>query len=253
MSTFLFGDDWKLNLARNKLRNATYVHKFGANPTPTNGVEESVWDGSTLYPWSTWDAGADNVYLKSSDAGDVSITVFIQGLDENYELQTEIVTLDATDPSATAVASANTYIRLFRMYNSSSTQEAGNITAHYGSGAGTVVAQITAGEGQTLMSIYTIPAGHIGLLLGWDFSGSANSAMTSRLMVRPENNVFRNQLQAASYGSNYNKDFSVPLGFTEKSDIDVRVTAGTGSATITSTFGMVIVKDNEFNLWSQGY
>lgn len=253
MSTFLLADDWKLNLARGKLRNAIHLHKFGANPTPANGIEESIWDGSNLYPWSTWDAGADNVYLKSSDAGDTSITVFIQGLDENYALQSEIVTLDGTDPSVTAVASANTYIRLFRMYNSSSTPEAGNITAHYGSGAGTVVAQITAGEGQTLMSIYTIPAGHVGLLLEWDFSGSANSAMTSRLMVRPENNVFRNQHQAASYGSQYHIDFSVPLRFTEKSDIDVRVTAGTGSATITSTFEMVLVQDNEFNEWSQGY
>jgi len=253
MSTFLFGDDWKLNLARNKLRNAFHVHKFGANPAPANGIEETVWDGSALYPWSTWDAGDDNVYLKSSDSDDAGITVFIQGLDADYNLQSEIVTLDGTDPATTAVASSNTYIRLFRMYNTSSTQEVGNISAHYGSDAGTMVAQITAGEGQTLMSVYTIPAGHVGLLMEWDFSGSANAALNARLMVRPSGNVFRNQHKAATYGGQYHKDFTVPLRFTEKSDIDVRVTAATGSATIASTFELIVVQDNEFSLWSEGY
>ena len=253
MSTFLFGDDWKLNLARNKLRNAFHVHKFGANSSPANGVEETVWDGSNLYPWSTWDAGDDNVYLKSDDSDDAGITVFIQGLDADYNLQSEVVTLDAVDPSTTAVASSNTYIRLFRMYNTSSQQEVGDISAHYGSSSGTKVAQITAGEGQTLMAVYTIPAGHVGLLVEWDFSGSANAALDARLLVRPSGNVFRNQHQAATYGGQYNKEFTVPLRFTEKSDIDVRVTAGTGSATIGSNFELVVVEDNEFNVWSQGY
>lgn len=45
----------------------------------------------------------------------------------------------------------------------------------------------------------------------------------------------------------------VPLRLTEKSDIDVRVKAATGSATIASTFELVVVQDNEFNVWSQGY
>lgn len=253
MSTFLFGDDWKVNLARGKLRNASHVHKFGANFAPANGVEETVWDGSNLYPWSTWDAGDDNVYLKSSDSDDAGITVFIQGLDADYNIQSEVVTLDGTDPSTTAVASQNTYIRLFRMYNTSSQQEVGNISAHYASAGGTKIAQITATHGQTLMAVYTVPAGHVALLTEYDFSGSANAAISSRLMVRPSGNVFRNQHQAAVYGGQYHKDFMVPLRFTEKSDIDVRVTAGTGSATIATTFEMVIVKDNEFNQWSQGY
>jgi len=87
----------------------------------------------------------------------------------------------------------------------------------------------------------------------WDFSGSANAALNARLLVRPSGNVFRNQHNAATYGGQYHKDFMVPLRFTEKSDIDVRVTAATGSATIASTFELVIVEDNEFSQWSQGY
>lgn len=57
----------------------------------------------------------------------------------------------------------------------------------------------------------------------------------------------------STFGGQYHKDFSTPLVFTEKSDIDVRVTAGTGAATISATFEMVVVNDNEVALWSQGY
>jgi len=252
MSTFLFGDDWKLNLARNKLRNAFHVHKFGRNTAPANGMEETVWDGSNLYPWATWNAGADNVYLKSDDTGDESKTIFIQGLDADFNVQSETVTLDATN-STTGVASANTYVRLFRMYNSGNTDFVGNVGAHYGSASGTLVAQVLIGQGQTLMAVYTIPAGHTAYLMKYDFSGSANAAIASRLLFRPPNNVFRIQHSGAVYGGQYDYEFQVPLIVPEKTDIDLRLTASTGGATLSANFNMVVVKENAFSQWSEGY
>ena len=253
MTSFIFGDDWKLNLSRGKVRNAYAVHKFGSNPTPANGIEHTVWDGASLYPWASWDAGASLVYLKSSDAGDTSITVYIEGLDENYNVQSEIVTLDPTNPLTTAAVSVNTYIRLFRMYNSSATSELGDITAHYGSDAGVVVAQITAGEGQSLMAVYTVPLGHTALILNHEFSGSGASALKSRFMRRNAGEVFRNQHAGSVSGNQYNKTYAIPLVCGAKSDIDIRVIPSTGSSQITSSFEMVLIKDNEFTEWSSGY
>ena len=253
MSTFLLNDDWKIQAARGKLRNSYHVHKFGANSIPANGQEETVWDGSNLYPWTTWNGGADNVFLKSSDSNDAGITVFIQGLDANYDLQSEIVTLDSTDPTATAVSSSNTYIRLFRMYNTSNQQEVGNISALYGSASGTPVAIITAGEGQTLMSVYTVPDDHVALILKYDFSGSANSAIKSRLLTCVDGGTFRTQHAGSTYGGQYTYEFGVPLIATAKTDIDLRITAGTGSAYMAACFNLLVIKDNEFNVWSSGY
>lgn len=252
MSTFLLGDDWKINAARGKLRNAFPVHKFGRNTSPANGVEETVWDGSTLYPWSTWDAGADTVYLKSDATGDESKTIFIQGLDADFNLQSETVTLDASD-STTGVASANTYVRLFRMYNIGSVPFVGNVGAHYASAAGTLVAQVLINQGQTLMAVYTVPAGHTAYLLKYDFSGSANAAIASRLLFRYPNGVFRIQHSGAVYGGQYDYEFQIPLAIPEKADIDLRLTASTGSATLGANFNLLVVKENEFNQWSQGY
>lgn len=254
MSTFLFGDDWRIALARGKLRNALHIHKFGTNGAPANGVEETVWDGSTLYPWATtWDLGAANVHLKSSDEDDAGITVFIEGLDADFNVQSETVTLDATDPTTTAVASQSTYIRLFRMYNTSSQQEVGNISAHYSTAAGIKVAQIGAGEGQTLMAVYTIPAGWVGLVMHYEFSGSANASIRSRLMMRELNGVFRTMHKGATYGGQYEYVFGIPVTAAEKTDLDIRVTSGTGGAFMAATFNLLLVKENEFNEWSGGY
>jgi len=254
MSTFLFGDDWRVHLARGKLRNAIHIHKFAGNTAPANGVEETVWDGSSLYPWATtWDLGAANVYLKSDDADDAGITLFIEGLDVDFNVQSETVTLDATDPTITAVASQNTYIRLFRMYNTSSQQEVGDVSAHYGSAVGIKVAQINAGEGQTLMGVYTVPAGYLGLVMHYEFAGSANSPIKSRLLMREPNGVFRTMHKGATYGGQYEYIFGIPVTLAEKTDVDLRVTAGTGAAVITGTFNLVLVKENEFPEWSSGY
>ena len=252
MSTFLFGDDWKLNLARGKLRNAFHVHKFGRNTSPANGVEETVWDGSTLYPWSTWGAGADTVYLKSSATGDESKTIFIQGLDADFNLQSETVTLNAAD-STVGVASANTYVRLFRMYNPGSVPFVGNVGAHYASAGGTLVARILIDQGQTLMAVYTVPAGHTAYLMKYDFSGSANAAIASRLLFCEPGGVFRIQHSGAVYGGEYTYAFEIPLAIPEKTDIDLRLTASSGSATLGANFNLLVVKANEFNLWSTGY
>ena len=252
MSTFLFGDDWKLQAARGKLRNAFHIHKFGQNSAPANGVEETVWDGSNLYPWATWGAGADNVYLKSDDTGDESKTIFIQGLDADFNVQSETVTLDASD-STTVVASANTYVRLFRMYNTGNTAFVGNIGAHYGSASGTLVAQVLLGQEQTLMAVYTVPAGHTAYLMKYDFSGSANSAISSRLLFCEPNGVFRVQHSGSVYGGQYDYAFDIPLAIPEKTDIDLRVTAGTGSAIIGANFNLIVVKENAFSEWSEGY
>ena len=253
MSTFLFGDDWKINAARGKLRNSFHVHKFGRNSSPANGTEETVWDGSTIYPWSTtWFLGPAKVFLKSSDTGDESKTIFIQGLDADYNLQSETVTLDAAD-STVAVESANTYVRLFRMYNNGSTELVGDVSALYGSAVGTEVAKILIGQEQTLMCVYTVPAGHTAYLLKYDFSGSANAAIASRLLFCENGGVFRIQHSGAVYGGHYMYEFQVPLPIPARADIDLRLTASTGGAILSANFNLLIVKENAFNVWSQGY
>lgn len=253
MSTFLFNDDWKLNVARAKQRNAFHVHKFGRNNALTNGTEETIWDGSNVYPWAVWDLGADYIFIKSLVSSDTGKKVTIEGLDANLNLQSEEVTLDATNAS-TAVTTANTYLRVHRMFNSGDTTMTGGVTALYGDGiTGVMVAAFEPGAEQSLMAVYTVPAGHTAYCTQFDFSGSANSALKSSLYVCKQNGVFRIVHSGSTYGGQYNYGFDIPLEIAAGSDIDLRATASSGSASVSGSFNLVVIKDNETSEWSTGY
>lgn len=234
-----FGAASNVPISNGDVAGYSSIHKFGRNTDLANGVTESIWDGSNLYPWSTWDAGADNVYLKSTAADTVDF--FIQGLDENYAPQSETVTLTGT----TAVASANTYTRLFRAYNASGTDLSGDVTIHYASGTGTTVAKVFSSQQQTLMAVYTIPAGYTGFLTDVEFSSPKNAELEMSLFARSFGGVFRIQQAGSAYGNQYSNHFTVPLKLTEKTDIDLRAKAGTGGVNAAASFDLILV-DNTY-------
>jgi len=232
-----FGAASNVPIANGDVQGYSSVHKFGKNPDLANGSEETIWDGSSLYPWSTWDSGADNVYLKSTTTD--TQDVFIQGLNQDWVLTSETITLTGT----TAVASQNTYRRIFRMYNASSTDFAGDISAHYGSGTGTVVAKILIGNNQTLMSVYTVPVGHTAFLTDVEFSSPKNAELEIDLYCRPFGNVFRIHQAGSAYGNQYIKKFDIPLKITEKADIDLRAIAATGGVVAAGSFNLILVNN----------
>jgi len=234
-----FGAASNVPLSNGDILGYSHVHKFGKNPDLANGTVETIWDGSVIYPWATWDAGASLVYLKSTTTDTQDI--FIQGLNQDWELTSETVTLTGT----TAVASQNTYRRLFRMYNQGTTDFAGDITAHYGSGTGTLVAKMINGYNQTLMCVYTVPAGYTAFLTDMEFSSPKNAELRMDLHFRPFNNVFRIQHAGSAYGNQYTKNMDIPLKLTEKSDIDLRAKASTGGVDAAASFNLILV-DNTY-------
>jgi hypothetical protein len=99
-----------LAIAKGEVHGYSVVHKFGANFDIDNNSEpETVWTGGGLYPWSSL-ATAQTLYVLSESSEDTGI-LEIQGLDENYNLQTEELTLTGT----TAVTTVNTFLRVYRM------------------------------------------------------------------------------------------------------------------------------------------
>lgn len=244
MANYYPTEDTYLNIARGLVRDTFDVHKFGSNSALGNGLEniETIWDGSSLYPWATWDAGANTVFLASSQSGDTSRVVEIQGLDANYDALTETITLDGSD-GTTAVESTNEYIRLFRMRNVGSTDISGNVTAKYGASGGTTVAQITGSANQTLMCVYTIPSGYKGFLLQFEGSSKKNAEITMKLTFRDFGQVFRTIHQCSFIGGQYDFNFSVPLAVEAKTDIDVRAFAGSAGVSVDATFNLVLIKN----------
>ena len=88
------------------------IHKFGAVPEMSQNTNGSIWDeNDTIYPWSTVEAGSTievrvvnpNNENNTSTALDGD-TVEIQGLDVNYNVITETVTISGFSATTTTVS-----------------------------------------------------------------------------------------------------------------------------------------------------
>jgi hypothetical protein len=130
---------------------------------------EVIWETGGQYPWQSTAVTVDVVSDDANDdvAGTGARTLRIQGLDGSYNLAEETVDMDGT----TTVTTTQTFLRVFRMSvetAGSSGNNEGTITVTY-TGGSDVAATITAGNGQTLMAVYTIPAGKTGYFVAMNF------------------------------------------------------------------------------------
>ena len=231
-------EPFELQIARGQIPGHSFVHKFGAVPQMSISTTGTVWDvNDTLYPWSAFSA-AGTLTVDRANAGDADKVITIIGLDANYNEISENVTLT----SATGNATTQSFIRVYRsyMYNGSATN-IGNIDVKKG---GTTVARITAGKGQTLMSVYTVPAGYTAYLTQGVMTIEDGGDATGDFFVRYGGQIaFRigHTFEVAS--SEYHYGFSVPFAVPEKSDIDVRVSVRTNNSRVTAAFDMILIKE----------
>lgn len=170
-------------VAKNWVNGVQGIYKFGRNPSASSAAED-VWDVGGLY---TWLSSAQTVTIRSSDAGDSdggagARTMQVYGLNDNGLEINESVNLAGTD----AVTLNNAYWRLNRMKVLTAGSDETNIGPIYATSTdGTVMAQINAGNGQTLMAIYTIPANKIGHLVHSGLTmGAASKSAIAKLFMR---------------------------------------------------------------------
>ena len=227
-----FGAASNIPIAAGEVDGYGHINKFGA----TNGdvTEGTVWDGndgSVAYPYP-----ADNVVAVASLA-EVGENVIVQGLDANFNEQTEVIAIGSTG--------LLTFSRIFRVQMESTTNTA-DVTLTMG---GVTAGVMLAGLAQSLMAIYTVPAGKTGYLLGLHLGSdkaSTNSRMTYRLFCKTQTDggVFRIKANLnAAGGASLDIAYPVPLVFEEKTDIKIDVVAGQATQ-VSATFDIILV-DNE--------
>lgn len=227
-----FGAASNIPIAGGQIAGYNYVHKFGANTGLSNQDYETIWDGSNLYPWATMDTAATTL-TTNAETGNNGAEITIQGLNENWELTTEVLTLDGT-----AQTTSNSWKRVFRGFVSGSQEITADFTLSKGA---VVVLQIGTEAQQTLMSIYTIPAGKTGYLFNLDATTLKNEQVTMKIKARLFEKIFRTKHIFQVAGVHYNHTFTVPLYFPEKTDIDLRAIGGSSGLDAYAHFDMIIV------------
>ena len=225
-----FGSASNIPIAAGDVTGYSHINKFGYTGTDQNGTA-TIWDANNttaIYPYPA----AGVVTMTSTDGGDTGEEVEIQGLDGDYNQVIENVNIGSTG--------AVTFSRIFRA-RMTGADNAGTVTINQG---GALAAQIRAGNGQTLMAVYTIPAGKTGYLLKIQGSmDKQNAPVVFKLFTRPFGAGFNIKGQWGSQGGNsINYDYPVPLVFSEKTDIRVDVTTG-GTCGNGAIFDLVLVNN----------
>jgi hypothetical protein len=235
------GQDFYLAVPAGLITDTESVNKFGFNPDVNGSNFEEIWDVSTSYTWKT---SASTVTVKSDDSSDTSAgsgarTVEIQGLDGSYNPISETITMNGTSN----VTSSNSYLRIFRMKvltAGSQEENDGDITATH---TGTVIAQISEENNQTLMAVYTVKSGYTAYLTSFFIGMERNVEAAIRLDVRPEGSVFQVKRYIVSDSATESLPFKPYLKIEEKSDIRMMGKAQSGSQGISAGFDLILVKN----------
>jgi len=240
MSYFNWDENFNLNVARGKVRGASMIHKFGAVPAMSQSTTGTIWDkNDTVYPWSAFDT-AGVITADIANAADNGKVVTVFGLDANYNEVSDIFTLS----SAATVSGTTQFIRVFRAFISTGITNVGNVTF---TKSGSDVLRITATKGQTLMAIYTVPAGKTGYLYKGVCTAQASADATANMFIRYfGQDAFRigHSFEVAGVGGLYEYNFSFPIQIPEKSDIDVRITTRTNNGRYTAAFDLLLLDEN---------
>jgi len=227
------------------------ISKFGRNPDIDTGtVPEDIWASGGVYtgfPVSS----SETVEVFSSSTSDTSAgvgarTIRIIGLDANYLIQQEDLTLNGT----TAVTSVGTYRRLNRAYMltaGTSVTNVGTITIRHTTTTANVFAGIAIGFGQTEIAGYTIPAGYVGYLKSYRASmlDSGSNKGIVGFWTREFGGAVRIQ-RTFAVATDTNTDISLYSGvmYPEKTDIMLRCLSVLNSnAVINGSFGILLIKN----------
>ena len=229
-------EPFNLRVSKGLVSGHTFVHKFGAVPNMHTNTTGTVWDkDDTLYPWSEFNT-AGTVTVRRGSASDNGKEITIQGLDASYNPVSETITISAS----TNTGSTN-FIRVNRAFVSSGTENNAEVQIEKN---GTDVAIIQTGRAQTLMAVYTVPAGKTGYLMQVNMSISAKDAVTGDMYVRYfGENAFRigHTFEVSGDGGEYDRELSFPIPLPEKTDIDVRLTTRSNNVRATTSFDIMLV------------
>lgn len=241
-------EPFELQVARGQVAYHESVFKFGFNPDVDNSLE-TVWAEGGLYSYLS---AATVLKVSSSSTADDSAgtgarTVQLFGLDADYNEIEETVTLDGQ----TAVNTTNSFLRIYRMVVRSAGSGGTNAGVIY-AGTGTVTsgvpankyATIAAGDGQTLMALWTVPAGYTAYMYQTDITVATtqnNKYATIHFVSRPLGEVFQVKDKFVKSESGHNQEYKIPLKFEEKTDLEIRCIGDSSGADIAIGAGMDII------------
>ena len=243
-------EPFELQVARGQIGWHETIFKFGYNNN-VGSTRETIWEQGGLYAYP---ASATVMTISSSSTDDTSAgtgarTVEVYGLDANYNPIDEVVTLNGQTPVNTTKA----YLRINRGIVRSAGSGGANAGTIY-AGTGTVTSGVPAnvylsvngeGDNQTLMGLWTVPAGYTAFLTKMSLStGTATQTpaiLNASLVARPFGEVFQIKERFTLTDGAHEQFYTFPLKFTEKTDLEMRAFSSSASVSFDVSASMEFV------------
>lgn len=235
---------WTTQVARGLVPGAATYNIF-AFSAAVGGTISTLWDATpTAYAFP---ASASVMTFASTSASDnTSAKVLVTGLDSTFSLLTETVTLNGV----TGVNTVGSFLRINTIAliapGSGQTTNIGTITAKVGA---TTYAQMNPTVARSQNGFFTIPLGYSLYL--YDITGfSGDGAATNKYITfqaRLTDNGLAvpvtRTLTQTTFINNYLITRSVPLKYTEKTDVQWQVSASAGTQQV-CIIGVAILISN---------
>ena len=220
-----------LAIAKGESNDYSARNIFGYNSTVGTSYIP-LWENNTVYTYPTQPL----TMTVTSNVADNGVQVRIIGLDSDYNVITEVVTL------AVSVATTQQFFRVNDVVTISG-NAVNDITISNG---GITYAKVRGGDGKNQASIYTVPAGHSLYLVRID-AFCATAAQNNRQIF------FRNlaclpsgvklRVAETSFLETMNIQRQVPFRYNEKTDIEFQLHGSSGEQFV-SVFGEAILCKN---------
>jgi hypothetical protein len=222
--------DFMTQVARGKVVGASQVNIFAYSDFVKN-TYYTLWENTGTIQYA-FPASAVVMTLASTSASDnTQATVLITGLDTNWDLQTETVTLNGT----TNVNTTKSFLRINNMImtspGTSQTTNIGTITAKSSS---IIYAQINVGIGRSQAAVYSVPNGYTMYLYSINaFNGDAASGNFMNYQVKSTNNTLTHPVTLTVLQTSFDSRYQVirenPFPYTQKTDVQWQFSVDTGT------------------------
>jgi len=240
-------EPFELQVARGLIIEHKPLFKFGFNPDIDDALE-TVWAQGGLYSYLST---GTTLYISSSSTADTASgtgarSATVSGLDVNYNEVSVTVDLDGRDG---VQLGSTSWLRIFRVtVNTAGTggQNAGVL--YVGSEASPTLgvptnkyATVAIGDNQTLMALWTVPAGYTAYLYEIDITVATtqnNKYCTGSVLARPYGGVFQVKDKFVKDASSHKQEYQIPLKFEEKTDIEARAIGDSAGANIAISAGL---------------
>lgn len=250
MSQFGRTEPFGLQVARGQIPNHQSIQIFGYN-ADVDTSEESVWpDGGTVpHPTVASVLKISSTSASDTSAGTGAQTVFISGLDGDYNVMSETVILNGQ----TEVNTTKSYLYVNEFYVLTVGTDGHNVGT-VNAGTGTVTAGVPAvlydliapTYNQRTTAHYCVPVGYTGYLIeGVITTGqpSGSSAVTGYLKQHGPDGVLRVGAVATLNNGSVQYDFDPAYRIPEKNCIGASAIGASANNAVSAFFNIILVKN----------